>query len=279
MADVFSAQVQFPDCFAQHDPGGDPRHGYTAHFRDQGNGPRRPGVRLKDVDHVVRDRVLYVHQALDFQLNGDPSRVFFNRLNVLFGDVDRGDDACRVSRMDPCKLDVLHDCGNERLDAVADCVRLGLYRVVEKLVDKDGTFRRNVNSGVDVALEHLFMVNDFHCPSAQNIRGTDHERIPDAVRDGNGLFDRAGHARLGLRDAELAHHVAEVLPVLGQVNRLGRCAQNGDAVLFQLAGYVERCLAPELDNNAFGFFFFINAQHVFNSERLEVQLVRGVVVR
>ncbi len=47
---------------------------------------------------------------------------------------------------------------------------------------------------------------------------------------------------------------------------------------FQPGGEIERGLAAELHNHAFGFFLFVNVEHVLVRERLEVEFVARVVV-
>ncbi len=47
---------------------------------------------------------------------------------------------------------------------------------------------------------------------------------------------------------------------------------------FELARDVERGLAAELHDHALGLLLFVDREHVLDGERLEVQLVRGVVV-
>ena len=43
-------------------------------------------------------------------------------------------------------------------------------------------------------------------------------------------------------------------------------------------GDVQGRLAAELDDDAFGLFFFIDAQHIFDGQRFKIELVGGVVV-
>ena len=52
-------------------------------------------------------------------------------------------------------------------------------------------------------------------------------------------------------------------------------------VCWTLPAYAETtsvAVMPRLDDHPFRLFLFVDAQHVFHGERLEIQLVRGVVV-
>ncbi len=82
-----------------------------------------------------------------------------------------------------------------------------------------------------------------------------------------------------LRDSELLHHRREPLAILREVYALWRRAENFHARRRKLACYVERRLAPELADHADWFFLIVDAQHVLDRERFEIELVRCVVVR
>ena len=81
--------------------------------------------------------------------------------------------------------------------------------------------------------EHVLVVDHFHAPAAQDIGRPDHERIADPGRHRQGLLQVAGHARLRHGDAQLAHHLTETVPVLGQVDGIRGGAQDFDAGLGQ----------------------------------------------
>ncbi len=76
----------------------------------------------------------------------------------------------------------------------------------------------------------------------------------------------------------LSQHRREELAVLGDLDALGRGADDVDAVLLQAQRQVQRGLAAELRNGPPAFLALVNVQHVFERERLEVELVAGVVI-
>ena len=47
---------------------------------------------------------------------------------------------------------------------------------------------------------------------------------------------------------------------------------------FQFSRNIERCLSAELNDNAQRFFFLINAQDIFDSQRFEIEFVRGIII-
>jgi hypothetical protein len=98
-------------------------------------------------------------------------------------------------------------------------------------------------------------------------------------RDGEGLFHAAAMPDSGCGMPSFLHHLAGSGPGPrpGRWCR-ARCPGWGRPPRFQFRGDVERCLTAELDDHALGFFLLVNAEHVFHGERLEVELVRGVVV-
>ena len=58
----------------------------------------------------------------------------------------------------------------------------------------------------------------------------------------------------------------------------GRGAQDLHAVFLQLGSQIERRLAAELRDDAQGLLFLIDAEDVFQGQRLEIQLVGRIVV-
>ena len=173
------------------------------------HGATGTGVRFKDVDRVLADRVLDVHQADDAQLDSDLAVVLIDRVDVFGGDADGRDHAGRVARVNAGQLDVLHDRRHERVFAVGNRVGLDLDGVFEELVDQDRTFGSDVDGYRHVAAQHLLVVDHFHGPASENEGRTHHERIADLSGDFQGLVEVGGHAGFGLRDSQLTHHLAE----------------------------------------------------------------------
>ncbi len=85
-----------------------------------------------------------------------------------------------------------------------------------------------------------------------------------------------------LRDAEIPQQLREALAVLGQVDRVGRGAEDPDAGLLQRQRQLERRLPAELHDAgdvAAGLLLALDDRdHVLEGQRLEVQPVDGVVV-
>ncbi len=71
---------------------------------------------------------------------------------------------------------------------------------------------------------------------------------------------------------------AEALAVFGEVDGVGRSADDGRARFVQTHGEVQRRLAAELDDDAFGLFNVHDVHHVLERQRLEVEAVGRVVV-
>ena len=70
----------------------------------------------------------------------------------------------------------------------------------------------------------------------------------------------------------------KALPVLGQVDRSRRRAEDRHTQALEPIGQVERRLPAELHDHAFGPFPLDHVQHVLQRQRLEIQPVGGVVV-
>ncbi len=83
----------------------------------------------------------------------------------------------------------------------------------------------------------------------------------------------------GWRMSSFCSSLLKPLPVLGPVDAVRAGAEDPDAGLRQRHGQVQRRLAAELDDDPFGLFLLHDVEHVLPGQRLEVELVRGVVVR
>ena len=78
--------------------------------------------------------------------------------------------------------------------------------------------------------------------------------------------------------AELGHHLAEPLAILGAIDRVGAGAEDRHAGLRERDRELERRLAAELDDHAPRLLDVADREHVLERERLEVQPVGRVVV-
>ena len=78
------------------------------------------------------------------------------------------------------------------------------------------------------------------------------------------------------------HQLGEALAVLGEVDAVGRGAEDRHARLLQLLGELQRRLPAELDDHAEQLALLLLApedlEHVLGGQRLEIEPVGGVVV-
>ncbi len=96
---------------------------------------------------------------------------------------------------------------------------------------------------------------------------------------GQGLRHIDGRAVLRLAQTELVHELREALAILGPVDGVRAGADDRDPCLLQAHGKGERSLAPELHDHPVGLLPVHDCKDILPGERLEVQLVGGVVVR
>jgi hypothetical protein len=124
----------------------------------------------------------------------------------------------------------------------------------------------------------MVAVGHHHGPPAQHVGGTDHHRVPDAARDHRRLFQVHAGVALRLAQAQLVQQLAAALAVLRDVDAVRRGAQDLAARLEQRHGQVQRGLPAHLHHDALRLLVLVDVHHIFEGERLEVELVRGVVV-
>ena len=212
-------------------------------------------------------------------LLGDFPGVFLDGGHVLRGDVPGGDDAGGVPGVDSGQLDMLHHRGHKGVLPVADGIGLALGGMVQEAVNEDGPVRRHSNRRPHIVGQALVVVHHLHAPASQHIGGAHHHGIPYTMGNFQGLLHGGGHAGLGHGNPQLVHHGPEQISVLRHVDHGGGGAQDAHAILLQLRRQVQGGLPAELGDDAQGLLLFVDAQHVLQGQGLEVELVRGVVVR
>ncbi len=193
--------------------------------------------------------------------------------------------------MDAGFLDVLHDAGDESVLAVGQAIDVDFGRVRQIAVDQqraslgDDQFGRPVEIGGKprhVAIELGGIAHDFHGAPAQHVGRPDHHRIADLIGDGARCVQRGGDAVLRLAHVQFVEQLLEAVAVFGEIDHVGRGAEDRHVRLFQMLGELERRLPAELHDDAVqravGALGVDDLQHVLRRQRLEIEPVRGVVV-
>ncbi len=129
-----------------------------------------------------------------------------------------------------------------------------------------------------VVFQRLAVVDDLHGAAAQNIRGPDQHRIAQPLGDPESFIEGTGDAVVGLLDAQLRDQRGKTLAVFGQIDAIGRSADDRHAGALQRQRQLERGLAAELNDDAVGFFPIDNVHHFFHGQRFEIKFVGSVVI-
>ena len=185
--------------------------------------------------------------------------------------------------MDAGLLDVLHDAADhDRAGLVGDAIDVDLLGVLEEAIDQDRPIVRHVDGARHVAIERGHVVDDRHRASAEHVRRPHHHREADLRRHFARLGLRRRRAARRLRNAEIPQQLVEPLPILGEVDRVRRRAENRDAGFLQRQRQLQRRLAAELHHARHVDVAFALAldhrHHVLERQRLEVEPIGGVVV-
>ena len=205
--------------------------------------------------------------------------------------------------MDAGFLDMLHDADDEGVLAVAEAVDVDLGGVgqiaveqqrvlAEHGVDLPGLVVRVARLDVgghqfrqraeQIVAELVVLADDLHRAAAEHIGRAHHQRQAEIGRDQAGLLDRIGDAVLRLLQAELVEHALEAVAVFGEVDGVGRGAEDRYFGGFQRPRQLQRGLAAELHDDAVqlavGALLRKDLEHVLGGQRLEIEPVGGVVV-
>ena len=98
--------------------------------------------------------------------------------------------------MDPRLFDVLHDATDIEALAVIEGVDVDFYGIVQEVVyqKRVGVIdQRVLSNAVEIALEALFVIDNFHTPTAKNKRRSHQHRVADPSCD----LDRLSQIRGG----------------------------------------------------------------------------------
>ena len=180
--------------------------------------------------------------------------------------------------MHACALDVLHDAGDEHIRAVGDDVHLQL-RAHHVLVHEHGVVDALREDALHIHRDLVIVVDDLHVLPADDVRRAQQHGIAERLRGVQRLGQCLHPHPLRARDVKLLEQGVEPLAVLGDVDALGRCAEDADAVAVERLRERDGGLPAEGDHDAGGLLDVDDLQHVLSRERLEIQAVGGVVVR
>ena len=118
-------------------------------------------------------------------------------------------------------------------------------------------------------------MNDLHGASAKHVGWPDYDRISDRACDRACLVEASGDAAVGLAQLQPVDELLETVTVLGEVDGVGRGAEDRHIGGFERLRELERCLTAELHDDsmerAVGTLGVDDFQHVLGGERLEIK--------
>ena len=185
--------------------------------------------------------------------------------------------------MDSRLLDMLHDTGNEDvLVLVGQRIDIDLDGVAQVGIDQHRRVARNFHGFARITFEARTVIDDLHRTAAQNVGRANDDGVADPFGDGDCLLLRSRRAVVGLAKLQLMDQLLEAVAVLGQVDGVGRCTENGDARGLERLGELERRLPTELHDKAqqlaIAALDLDQFDDILGRQRLEVETVGGVVV-
>ena len=137
---------------AERDPHRELDHRDAGDLREEGHGPRRARVHLDEVDAVLADDELRVHQAACTKRDDDPLHRHRHELLVPRRHGLGRIDADRVARVDAGPLQVLEHPWDEDVLTVGDRVHVHLD-ALEVAIDAHGPVRVDDRRGRELAFE------------------------------------------------------------------------------------------------------------------------------
>jgi len=176
-------------------------------------------------------------------------------------------------------LDVLHDAADQHVRAVAHRVHVDLDGQIEKAVEQHRAVVGNFHRIDHVLTQVILVEHHFHGAPAEHVARTHDQRETDFARHDHGRLLGARRGIGGLLELQARHQFLEPLPVLGDIDAVGRGPDDRRAGGGQRTRQLERRLAAVLHDHPHGLFLFDDLHDIFERERLEIQAVGRVVIR
>src|ERR1700683_113775 len=173
-------QMQVPQLATGHQPRRAFRERNASGLANVGNRARGARVDFEDVDRVVLNRVLDIHQADDVQGARETNGVVAD-LREDFGlQRDRRQYAGRIAGVDAGFFDVLHDAADDDVFAVGECVDVDFGCILKELVDQDGALgirhAPDLRGLRDIFFDGFQIVGNDHGAAAEYVAGPHEDR-------------------------------------------------------------------------------------------------------
>ena len=179
--------------------------------------------------------------------------------------------------MHACLFDMLHDPRHMHCFAIRQGINIAFDGARQVAVKQHRAVARHHHRLADIPLELGHIAHDFHGTPAQHIRGADDQRKADFIGNRQRLRIAGGNAVMGLFQAQTMNQLLETLAVFGQIDRIGRGAQNWNALFIKRIGQFQRGLAAKLHNHPVQRAVLLldpqNFHDMFKCQRLEIQAV------
>ena len=231
-----SLVAQLVEGGSRHDPRRRPGQGDASGLGHERDGATRPRVGLDDEDLGRLDGELHVDRAPHLEGFGDGPGVALDDLDHLGAEGGRRNHTGAVSRVDAGLFDVLHHRADDDVAGrVADGVDIDLDGVLQEAVDQHRSFRRQAALAAERPEsgqrshrpgQAFAVVDDLHGPAAEDVARAYEHGVADPPDDGLGIGRRRRRPAGRLGDLEAGAQGVPALPVLGQVDRSGRRAED-----------------------------------------------------
>ena len=141
-------------------------------------------------------------------------------------------------------LYMLHDAGYEYIVAVTNSVYLQ-FLTLNIFINQNRLILVNRYSCFQIGSQLIFIRNNLHSTSAQNIGGAHQNRIADFCRSLYACLNIGNSLSLGLRDVQLIHDMLKGVSVFCLFNCRNICTDDGYAAFHQRLCKVDGSLPAE----------------------------------
>ena len=230
---------EFVERVADRQFGGYLGDGKTGGLRRQRRGARNARIHLDDHHASVRrtDGELDIGAAgVHADLAQHRHRGIAHDLILLVGERLGRSDGDGIPGMHAHRIEIFDGADDDAVvRLVAHHLHLELLPAQHRFLDQDFADRRQIKAALDDLHQLLTIVGNTATAAAQGEGRPDDGRKTDLTVLGQRFLHRVRNHRTWGFQANLAHRLAEAIPILGHVDGIGRSADHFDAVLLQHA--------------------------------------------
>lgn len=235
-------------------------------------------VDFNQINFVIFYCELDVYQVVNLQFEGQFLYLFVYYILNFFVQGVGWQGIGGVVGVDVCLFDMFYDVVNQYYFVIVDGIDIYFNCIVEEVIQQYWCVVGDVDCGLEVVVQILFVIDDFYCLVVEYIRWMYYQWVVNFFCFFYCLFNGGDGGVCWLFQFQMVNCVLEVFMVFCLVDSVWIGIDNWYVGSFQGMSQFQWGLVVVLDDNVFWFFDVYDFQYVFQGYWFKIQMVGGVVV-